>query len=82
MKVTVIATVFGALGAVPKCLEKRLEESEIRGRIETIQTTEIGQNTEESPRDLRRFAVTQNPGKDYKLTPVWKATRSEIMIKY
>ena len=29
------------LGTVPKGLEERLEELEIRGRIETIQTTTI-----------------------------------------
>ena len=29
--------------------------------------TEIGQNTKKSPRDLRRFAVTQTPVKDHHL---------------
>ena len=29
---------------------------------------ENGQNTEKSPRDLKRFAVTQTPVKDHKLT--------------
>ena len=29
---------------------------------------ENGQNTEKSPRDLRRLAVTQTPVKDYHLT--------------
>ena len=29
---------------------------------------ENGQNSEESPGDLRRLAVTQNPVKDYQLT--------------
>ena len=28
---------------------------------------ENGQNTEKSPRDLRRLAVTQTPGKDHQL---------------
>ena len=36
MKVKVISIVFGALGTVPKGLEKGLESLEIRGRIETI----------------------------------------------
>ena len=31
---------------------------------------EIGQNTEKSPGDLRRLAVTQTPGKDHQLTLV------------
>ena len=39
MKVSVIATVVNVPGMVPKGLEKRLEELETRGRIETIQTT-------------------------------------------
>ena len=38
MKVTVIQIVIGALGAVIKILNKGLEELEIRGRLETIQT--------------------------------------------
>ena len=36
MKVTVIPVVVRDLGMVPKGLEKRLGELEIRGRIETI----------------------------------------------
>ena len=41
VKMTVIPIVNGALGTVPKDLEKRLEEFEIRGRIETIQTIKL-----------------------------------------
>ena len=37
MRITVISFVIGALGMVPKGLEEKLEELEIRGRIETIQ---------------------------------------------
>ena len=40
-RVRVIPIVIGALGPFPKSLEKRLEELEIRGRIETIQTAAI-----------------------------------------
>ena len=32
----------------------------------------IGQNTEESPRDLRRLAVTQTPLRNHRLKLVWK----------
>ena len=32
MKMTMVPSVVGALGIVPKSLEKRLEEHEIRGR--------------------------------------------------
>ena len=41
MRVKGIPIVVGALGTVPKNLEKRLENREIRGRIETIQTTAL-----------------------------------------
>ena len=38
MKVTVIPILIGALGTVTKGLVKRLEDLEIRGQVETIQT--------------------------------------------
>ena len=41
MKVTVIPIVIGALGTVLKGFERALEELEIGGRIETIQTTAL-----------------------------------------
>ena len=63
MKVIVI----GALGKITKELIQGLEDLEIRGRVETIQTTalEIGQNTEKSPGNLSRHAVTQTLVKDH-----------------
>ena len=39
MKVIVIPVVIDALGTVTKGLVQRLEDLEIRGRMETIQTT-------------------------------------------
>ena len=50
MKVTIIPIVIGAFGTVTKGLLKELEELEVVGRVETIQTT-----------TLRRLAVTQLP---------------------
>ena len=41
MKVAVIPITVGALGMVPKGLEKRLEELEMGGRIKTIQKTAL-----------------------------------------
>ena len=38
MKVTVIPIVIGALGTIPKGVVNRVEEIEIRGQVETIQT--------------------------------------------
>ena len=41
MKVMVISLLIGAIGMFIKSLEKGLEELEIRGRIETIQTATL-----------------------------------------
>ena len=41
MKVTVIPIVIGALGTVTKGLVQGLEDLEIRGRVETMQTTTL-----------------------------------------
>ena len=54
MKVKGIPIVVGALGTVPKGLEKGLENLEIRGRIDTIQNTALLQST----RILRRVLET------------------------
>ena len=55
MKMTVKPILFGALGTVPKNLEKRLEELEIKGRIETTalqKLTRIFRNVLETRRIL------------------------------
>ena len=41
MKVTIVSIVIGALGTVTKGLLKGLEDLEIGGRVETIQTTAL-----------------------------------------
>ena len=41
MIVTVIPIVIGALGTVPKCLLRRIEELEIVGRAQIIQITAL-----------------------------------------
>ena len=41
MKVMVIPIVIGALGTIPKELVKGLDDLEIRGQVETIQTTAL-----------------------------------------
>ena len=69
MKVTMISIVIGALGTIPKGLEKGLGFLEIR-EAETIQTTALLRSAEKSPGDLRRLAVTQNPVKNHLLTLV------------
>ena len=54
MKVTLISFVIGALGTIPKGLVKGLEDSEIRGQMEIIQTTVLWR----SARILRRVLET------------------------
>ena len=74
MKVTIIPIVIGALSTINKRLVQGLEDLEIRGPVETIKTIiEIGQNTEKSPGDLRKLAVTQTPVRDHQLTLMWKS---------
>ena len=70
MKVTVIPVVTGALGTITKRLKSGPGDLDIRGRGETLQTTDffqIGQNTEECPGNLRRLNVTQTPVENHQL---------------
>ena len=78
MKVTIVPIVIGALGTVTKGLLKDL------GRFGSWRTCEDfpndsiienGQNTEKSPGDLRRVAVTQTPVKNHQLAPMWKTLK-------
>ena len=57
MKVTIVPIVIGAFGTITKGLLKGLED------LEDDSITENDQNSEKSPRDLRRLAVTQTPVK-------------------
>ena len=41
MKVTIVPIVIGALGTITKGLLKSLEDLEVGGRVETIQTTAL-----------------------------------------
>ena len=41
MKVTIVPIVIGALGTITKGLLKGLENLEVGGRVETIQTTSL-----------------------------------------
>ena len=56
----IVIIIIGALGTVTKGLVQGLEELEIRGPSKLhYSIIKIGQNTEKSPGDLRRLAVTQ-----------------------
>ena len=54
MKVTIIPIVIGAFGTITKGLLKGLEDLEVGGRVETIQTTALLKTT----RILRRVLET------------------------
>ena len=71
MKVTVIPIVVGALGTIHKGLVKELENLEIRH----YSIFKIGWNTEKSPEDFRRLAVTQTPVWNHQLMSVWKTLK-------
>ena len=53
MKVTIIPNVIGAFGTVTKGLLKGVEDLEVGGRVETIQTTAL-----KTARILRRVLET------------------------
>ena len=68
MKVTIILIVIDAFGTVHQRINKRTGELGNKwttGDHPNYYIIENGQNTEKSPRDLRRLAVTQTPLKDY-----------------
>ena len=54
MNVMMILIVVGALGVISKCLLKGLEDLDIRGHVETIQTTTLFRTA----RILRRVLET------------------------
>ena len=60
MRETVVPIVVGALGTVPKDLEKRLMESEENSTHPDHNIFKIGENTK------------MNPVKDHQLTLEWK----------
>ena len=87
MKMTSIPIVIGALSTSTKGLVEGRGDLEIRGReYPNYRIVEISQNTEKSPGDLGRLAVSQTPVEN-QLTQAWKTlkivkelTRSNIII--
>ena len=67
MNVTIKPIVICTIGTVIKGLIKGLEDLEISGRVETIQTTILLRSVRilRRVRDLRSLAVTKNPEKDH-----------------
>ena len=67
MQVTIIPIVIGAFGTVTKGTGV-LGSWRTGGDHPNDSIIENGQNTEKSPGDLRRLAVTQSPVKNHRLT--------------
>ena len=75
MKVTIVPIVIGALGTVTKGLLKGLEDLEVGGRVETIQTTALLRTA----RILRRVLETWGDVLSLKLQ--WKNHQLKLMWK-
>ena len=70
VKMMMIPIVIGALGTILKGLVKGTRRGgNQRARADQLDfsITKISQNTEKSPRDLRRLAIPQTPEKDHPL---------------
>ena len=69
MRVTVIPVAVGALGTVLNGLEKTggIGSNKKTQNYSDHSIVEISLNTEKSPGDLRRLAITQTPVKDHQL---------------
>ena len=68
MKVTVISVVIGALETLFQRLGKgtrRIEIQETSGGHPDYCIIKISQNTEKSPGDLKKLAITQTPMKNH-----------------
>ena len=77
---TVIPIVTGDLSTITKTLVQELDDLKIKGRVETISVIKIGQNTEKSPRNLKRLVITQTPVNNHQLTQVWKTLKIIMII--
>ena len=67
---TIIPIVIGAFVTLTKGLQKGLEDLEVGGRVETIQTTALLRTARilrRGPGDLRKLAVTQTSVKNHRL---------------
>ena len=58
-----------------------LENKRTSGDHPNYNIVAIGQNTEKSPGDLRRFAVTQTPAENHQLTLVCKKKKKSPKSK-
>ena len=79
MQETITPIVIGALGTVTKGLLKGLEDLEVGGRVETIQTTALLRTARILRRVLETWGdlLSLTPVKNHRLTLMWKALMSE-----
>ena len=70
MKVTIVPIVIGALGTITKALLKDLEDLEVGGRVEIIQTTALLRRAR-----ILRLEETQTPVRNHQLTLMWKTLK-------
>ena len=77
MRVIVVPVVIGALGTIPKCLVRRLEEVKIGERVENIQTEAFLGRPEyyEETWRLEETCCRLDPWERPSLTLVWKACK-------
>ena len=71
MKVTIVPIVIGAFGTITKELLKGLEDMEVGGRVETIQTTAL----------LRTARILETWGDLQSLKILWKNHQLMLMWK-
>ena len=77
MKATIIPIVIGAFETVTKGLLKGLEDLEVGGRVDTIQTRALLRTARILWRVLETWGDLQTPVKNHRLTLMWKALMSE-----
>ena len=73
-KVRVIPLVFGILGIIPEGIGK-LGNKRTSGDYSENSIVKIDQNTEKSPGDFNRLAVTHTLVDDHQLTLLWKTLK-------
>ena len=80
MKVTIIPIVIGAFETITKGLLKRLEDLEVGGRVETIQTTTLLRTARilrSVLKTLRDLLALKHQWKTIRYTQMWKTLMSK-----
>ena len=80
--IKVIPIVISGLATISNNLAKGMEELEIGGQAESVQTMVLLRSARirRNPGDLRRLVVTQTPVKDHQLKLMWKTLKKVIIM--